>query len=173
MLKIFNTSARFLACLFLCNSLYAKILQDDVVISDEKKFSFPEVCKEQTRRESPLISMHSMTELDCMGTIIKVSDFCESKTKDDPYYIRGIVVNDSKTVVCKSAKRVHIKYQCKNAQDRFCQEAEIGCYLLQELFAKRLKTYQATILNEGKMKILSCHFLPKTENFSNDLKIDQ
>ena len=158
--------ARFLACLLLCNPLNAKILQDEVVISDEKIFSFEQVCKELTGRESPLISAQSMTQLDCMGMIIKVGDFCDKKTQDDPYYIRGLVDKTQKRVICKSAKRVHMKYECENVQDRFCQEAELGCYLLQELFAKRLKTSHATILPEGKSKILSCHFLPKNEDLS-------
>jgi hypothetical protein len=164
--KNFNMWARFLACLLFSHTLNAKILQDEVVISDEKFFSFKEVCLELTKRDSPLISEHSLTELDCMGKIIKVGDFCDKKTMDDPYYIRGLVDKTQKKVICKSAKRVHMKYECKNSYDRFCQEAELGCYLLQELFAKRLKTSHATLLTEGKSKILSCHFLPKNEDLS-------
>lgn len=160
----------FYLCLF-SFSLHAKILKDEVVVVDEKRFSFQQVCKELTKRDSPLITYYSISKLDCMGEVIDASKYCDSKTQDDPYYIRAIVEKESRQVNCKSAKRVQIKYQCESIKDKFCKDKEIGCYLLQEKLAKRLKTAHASIVTNGKYKILNCHFTPKNEQLT--IPIDQ
>lgn len=156
-------------CLFILN-VHAKIIKDDVLLVDKKVFSFREVCKELTHRESPLISFHSITKLDCMGTVVEVGKFCDQKTQDDPYYIRAVVSKKDKQVFCKSAKRVQLKYLCESSKDRLCEDKEIGCYLLQEKLAKRLKVVHSSLISKENKKYLNCHFLPKRDdlNISSD-----
>ena len=163
--------ARFIACLFFASTLAsAKIIQDDVSLVDEKIYSFTEVCKSLTKRDSPLITFVSVTKLDCMGTIIETSKFCDEKTQDDPYYIRAVVSKENKNVICKSAKRVHIKYECEGKSDKYCQDKEIGCFLMQESLAKRLKSDHFSLIEQpnGK-KILNCHFAPKIDQMDKPL----
>lgn len=168
--KSFIMRARLIACLFFVSTLsYAKILKDEVSIVDEKIYSYHQVCKFLTKRESPLISFSTVTKLDCMGKIVEVSKFCDEKTQDDPYYIRAVVSKEKKEVICKSAKRVHIKYECESQLDEFCQDKEVGCYLMQEKFAKRLKTDHASLINKGAKKELNCHFTPKIDQMDKPL----
>lgn len=167
MKKITQYRARFITCLFFLSfQVSAKIVKDEVLVIDEKTFSFSQVCKELTKRDSPLVTYHSISKLDCMGTIVDASDFCDSKTKEDPYYIRAVVEKQSKKVNCKSAKRVRIKYQCEGPKDKFCKDKEIGCYLFQEKLAKRLKTAHASIIKENGTRFLNCHFTPKSEDLT-------
>lgn len=168
--KFFKYRARFITCLFfLVFNVQAKIIKDEVLLTDEKLFSFREVCKKLTKRDSPLITFHSVSKLDCMGKIVDVSKFCDMHTQADPYYIRAVVEKSSKQVNCKSAKRVRIKYQCDSGNDKYCKDKEIGCYLFQEKLAKRLKTAHASIITEQGRKILNCHFTPKNEQLSNSI----
>lgn len=156
--------ARFLTCLFFLSSMVsAKLIKDEVSIIDEKFFSYQQVCKELTKRDSPLITANSVSKLDCMGTVVDVGKFCDKKTQADPYYIRAVVLKESKQVVCKSAKRVQIKYECASKHDKLCEDKEIGCYLLQEQLAKRLKTAHASIIKNGKKRYLNCHYTPKVD----------
>lgn len=170
MKKIPQYRARFITCLFFLSfQVSAKIVKDEVLVIDEKLFTFSEVCKKLTKRESPLITYHSISKLDCMGTIVDVSKFCDLKTQEDPYYIRAVVEKKMKKVNCKSAKRVQIKYLCESKKDKYCKDKEIGCYLFQEKLAKRLKTAHASIIKEGSKRFLNCHFTPKNEQISTSL----
>ena len=162
--------ARFITCLFFLSfHVSAKIIKDEVLVIDEKKFSFSQVCKKLTKRDSPLMTYHSISKLDCMGTIVDASEFCDSKTQEDPYYIRAVVEKKTKKVNCKSAKRVRVQYQCEGAKDKFCKDKEIGCYLFQEKLAKRLKTAHASIIKEDGKRFLNCHFTPKNEDLTTPL----
>ena len=168
--KLFITKARLIACLFFASTFsYAKILKDEVSIVDETIYSYDQVCKYLTKRESPLISYSTISKLDCMGKIVEVSKFCDEKTQDDPYYIRAVVSKEKKEVICKSAKRVHIKYECESKNDEICQDKEVGCYLMQEKFAKRLKTDHASLIHRGTKKVLNCHFTPKIDQMDKPL----
>lgn len=159
---VIKYKARFLTCLFfLLSQANADLVMDRVKVIDEKIFSYKTVCKKLTKRDSPLITFKSITKLDCMGETVDVSKFCDLKTKNDPYYIRAVVDKENKSVVCKSAKRVQIKYLCNSKRDKLCRDKEVGCYLLQEQLAKRLKTSHASIIIDGKQKVLNCHFTPK------------
>lgn len=97
-----------------------------------------------------------------MGTKVRVEKFCDQKFVADPYYIRAVVDKSSEKVICKSAKRVHIKYQCEGKADQYCKDKEIGCYLFQEKLAKRLKLTHSSLMKHGSQKrTLNCHFTPK------------
>lgn len=162
--------ARFIACLFFIPEIaQAKIIKDEVSLVAEESYSYSQVCDHLTKRPSPLISYVSISKLDCMGQKVEVSKFCDQKTQDDPYYIRAVINKEQKKIICKSAKRVHIKYACESKDDQFCQDKEIGCYLMQEKFAKRLKSAHVSILDGPKGKILSCHFTPKTSEMDTPL----
>lgn len=140
--------------------LFSKIIQDDITSLDKKRFSFETVCKAITKRDSPLISKKNIHELDCMGSRVKVSKFCEKELIMDPYYLRAYV--DDKSVVCVSGKKVSLKYECEKKNDPYCLDKNIGCDLIQEAFALRLRTtYTSLLQNLDKKSILHCIFEPQ------------
>ena len=88
-----------------------------------------------------------------MKKMIDVRKFCEKKEAANPYLTRGKVGKNS--VLCQSAKRVVIKYECEGKEDKFCQDVEIGCFLIREKLAMRLKLAHRSLTQE---KYLNCHF---------------
>lgn len=145
-----------MACLFLSTPVSAKIIKDDVFVKSEKTYSFEQVCRALVKRESPLIEARSVGKLDCMGTIVNVSDFCQKEFERDPSYARAMV-KDGK-VKCQMATRVIMGYQCASSGDGLCDDKDIGCYKLREKFASNLFLSHASSSREGKGRKLNCYF---------------
>ena len=148
--------ACFITCLFFAQFSEGKLLQDEKSITGETTFSFQEACKYLTKRDSPLIEVHSINQLNCMSEIKDINPFCNHKEAANPYYIRALVDKDSKRIKCLSSKRVILKYQCEGNKDQYCEDQDIGCFLLKEKLAVRLKAvYKNLSKEEG---ILKCYF---------------
>jgi hypothetical protein len=160
--KILNM-ARLMACLFLFSNLvHSKILKDEVSLVKNTEFSFQEVCFGMTKRKSELIEVQSISSLDCMGTVVSAGKFCYKKMAHDPYYIRGVVDSENKKVLCKSAKKVILKYGCYKGE-KLCEDSEIGCFKLQEKLAARLGlSHHSKSLDS---KVLNCYFTPKDSSY--------
>lgn len=152
----------FLSAFFLTQT-FAGITRNDVYGSRKTEFSFEEVCKKMTKRESPLIEIEDMSYLNCMGDKIRVGKFCEEKLVTDPYYISAHVDSETKKVVCQSGREVIIKYVCMLTSDKaYCDDSAIGCGLLQEKLAFRLKiNHHSILLNKSGKKELNCVFSPQ------------
>lgn len=142
-------------CLFFSQVSNAKILKDDHYVIGEKEFSWEKVCKKLTKRDSPLIEYKSINELDCMGKSVKVIKYCDDVEAANPYFTRAIVSKNKKVIVCQSAKRVIIKWECEGATDKYCKDIDLGCFFFKEKLARRLKLAHKS-LTDGK--ILNCYF---------------
>jgi len=148
-------------CLFFAFNSQANITKDDITVTGQNEYSFTQTCKLLTKRESPLIEVLNISSLDCMGQAVNVSDFCYKIEVDNPFYVRAIIDRKDKKVICKSARRVIVKYECNRAsKEKFCQDKQIGCYFLQEKLARRLKLVHSSVLPiVGKTyKELNCYF---------------
>lgn len=155
--------ACLMACLFFTQIVSAKIVKDEKTVTGRSTHSFKDVCKFLTKRESPLVEYKSISKLNCMGDIKEVAPFCDYKEAPNPYYIRAIVNKKEKKVECLSAKKVIIKYQCEGKQDKYCIDSEMGCFMLGEKLAKRLKVSHDSKTEEDKY--LNCYFEIKQSTF--------
>lgn len=158
---VIKYGACLLTCLFFVQFANGKILKDDKYITGKSQFSFEEACKYLTKRNSPLIEVSSISVLSCMGAKKEIGKFCDHKEAANPYYIRGILDKKNKKVICLSSKRVIIKYGCEGKKDRFCKDAEIGCFLLKEKLARRLKISHQSLTeidSSSQKKALNCYF---------------
>lgn len=90
-----------------------------------------------------------------MGTTVKVVTFCDEVEASNPYFTRAFVSVKTKKVVCQSAKRVILKWQCEGNSDPYCKDIDIGCFLFKEKLARRLKLVHKS-LDSGKY--LNCYF---------------
>lgn len=156
MVTIKKIGACLMTCLFFAQLSHGEIIKDDKTVTARSKFSFEEACEYLTKRKSPLIDYKSITSLSCMGEVKDVAPFCDYKEAANPYFIRAIVLKDKKQVECLSAKKVILKYKCEGAKDKLCLDSEIGCFLLREKLAKRLKTVHES-LTDNKT-ILNCYY---------------
>lgn len=148
--------ACLMTCLFFAISSFATIIKDEKSVTGRKTFSYTEVCENLTKRKSPLIDFKSISSLSCMGEIKQVAPFCDLKEAANPYYIRAIVLQETKQVECLSAKKVVIKYACDGKDDKHCLDSEIGCFMLREKLAKRLQTTFDSFTDNKKY--LNCYF---------------
>jgi len=131
------------------------MIKDDHIIKDERFYSWEEVCRSLTKRESPLIEYKSISKLDCMGTAVDVMKFCDEKEAANPYFTRAKVDKTTKKVICQSSRRVVLKWECESKSDRYCKDIEVGCFLFKEKLARRLKLVHQS-LTDGKY--LNCYF---------------
>jgi hypothetical protein len=136
--------------LLLSLTLHAKVLLDEVSVTDKATFSFNTVCDALVTHETPLIEALSGTELDCMGKKVSVAEFCEKELIQDPYYLRGYI-KDQK-VVCLSGKKVLFKYVC----GEYClNTATASCEAIKHKLARRLDLVHASFV---KHKQLNCFY---------------
>ncbi len=158
--------ACLMTCLFFYQISQAKVIKDDHFTKDERFYSWEKACLFLTKRESPLIEYHSVNKLDCMGKVVDVGPFCDEREAANPYLSRAIVDKKKKQIICKSASRVILKWQCEGKNDKYCQDIDIGCFLLKEMLARRLKLVHKS-LTDGKY--LNCYFDTQKNNLELNL----
>jgi hypothetical protein len=137
-----------------------------------REYDYHTVCSSELKVPVPLVEEDGSLRLNCMGKAVWVKNFCEKKTKTDPYWIRSYVDTEKKKVICESSRRVYISYGCEK-NDGQCLSSEIGCSFLQDSFAKRLELEQSLLSYtvRGK-KILKCYFGPRKINNISQLNFD-
>lgn len=150
------------AALVLGGFCFANIIKDDVYLKGQKEYDLKEVCDFFYKQDYPLIEIISITKLDCMKATVDVSSFCKKKQADDPFLIRGHIDKKKKKVICQSASRVILKYDCSKDGGQYCEDSSVGCYILRDRYAIRLKIIHHSLLNESKgKKVLTCYFQSK------------
>lgn len=142
-------------CLFFVQNSESKIIKDDHYVIGSNEFSWTEVCQKITKRDSPLIEFASISTLDCMGEKVNVAKFCDQVEAANPFYTRALVSKYKRKVICQSAKRVVIKWECEGSQDKYCKDLDIGCFLFKEKLARRLKLVHKSLTEK---KFLNCYF---------------
>jgi len=145
-----------MTCLFFSQFLNAKVLKDDFFFKSENSYSFSEVCKTLTNRESPLIEKVSADTIDCMGLKKNVIEFCDLKESDNVFLARAYIDEEKKSVKCRSGRSVIFKWKCEGKNDRYCKDADIGCFLVKEKLARNLKLNHKAL--DKKSRTLSCYF---------------
>lgn len=151
--------AHVFMCLFFQNA-YTKVIKYDVYQISKKEHTLNEVCLKILNKEYPLVEMNSVTQVDCMSTLVEINDFCEKTYPTDPYLIRGIVEKDK--AYCQSASEVILKYTC-DSKDEYCFDSSIGCFKLQAKLARRLKVIHHSIIKKSKSSELNCYFAKKVK----------
>jgi hypothetical protein len=95
--------------------------------------------------------------IDCMSKKVKAIDYCD-KTVDKKYPLASAKVKDN-SVDCLIASKIEFKYECDSSSDTYCDDKKIGCFMVAQDFALRLKLVHSSILKVGKKNQLNCYFL--------------
>lgn len=153
---------------------FAGVVRDEVTVTEKSSFPFKTVCQKMVSHESPLIEVVSGSVIDCMGKKVDAGDFCDKELAHDPYYLRGLVDEDSQKVICQSGKKVLFKYQCVKLSDaELCRaQAKPSCQVIQTKLARRLDLVHFSFTkNSVGIKELNCHFesLPLAERNDGSL----
>jgi hypothetical protein len=136
----------------------ASLAQYDVINSEKISHEFKKVCESMGAKESVIVTAPTVNELDCMGTKIKVIDFCLKDYVKDSKFIRGFVDPKQKLVICEKAKRVMLKYECETKDSERCIDSEIACFDLKKTLAYNLKVFHHSVQTTKSKKVVSCIF---------------
>lgn len=133
---------------------------DKITHSEKYTYTFKDLCNKSVNHPTPLIEFIDTKTIDCMGKKIAVMDFCDQMRAADPYYLRGIADEATKTVICQSGRTLDFKYLCsKRSDDVFCRLASTGCLEIKNQLAKRLNIVRGAItVNDKNQKELNCYF---------------
>lgn len=108
-------------------------------------------------KDPVLIQTLDLSQLDCLGKKISVTDFCLKQKDLQQNLIRAYADAKKETVVCETADRVILSYQCEQG-DLYCAKSEEGCSRLGPVLAKKLSLYHHSLIEREEKKQLSCYF---------------
>ena len=155
---IFYTGACLMTCLFFIQNSEAKLIRFKHKLVGESKYSFTKVCETLLGKSVPLVQFKSIGELDCMGTIVRVQDYCIKSEAAKAYYTRALVSKKKQKVICQSAKIVNLKYECEGKKDPYCLNEKSGCKYFKKIMAYRLDLNYSYLNEEVKPRTLTCRF---------------
>lgn len=92
-----------------------------------------------------------------MSKKVKAIDFCEKYIEKEKRLASARIYNDK--IRCIIASKVVFKYECQTKSDTYCDDKTIGCFMIKEDFAKRLKLIHSSILKNGQKSTLNCNFM--------------
>lgn len=125
-------------------------------------FSFKDVCIELFG-DSPLLTERiNSSEIDCMGKVASIQQFCLKKPMNPLPLTRAIMASDGEVVFCEYGSTVKVKVPCGNhVISDFCERKDsptIACGKLQKIYANNLNLiHHSTPIEKGKLN-LSCYF---------------
>ncbi|MGB0453318.1 MAG: hypothetical protein ACPGJV_06355 [Bacteriovoracaceae bacterium] len=129
-------------------------------------FSLAQVCKEMKASSKLIIEAHGVLSVDCMGQLIKVSDFCMKKFKRRKNFVRGYIGFDrleNPRAYCQFAEQSIVSFNCSKSP-KFClKDSRRTCQKLGRVYARRLeplKSFQSNLIGG---RTLSCYFQEPSE----------
>jgi hypothetical protein len=127
---------------------------------DFETYTFKETCEKSGIRETPLITAPSLKELDCMGTIVSLNEFCLKNMLDAKNFSRGYAQAEQKKVFCQSANGLSLSINCTANNKKLCAHEKEACRDLQALYARNLKLVKSTLQMDGESNSqVSCYYL--------------
>ena len=146
-------SAKFglLFCL-LSGEIWGKIWALDIRERRRMSYAYWEVCESFGHRDNVLVERLSYTQLDCMGKVVSVEQFCRKRHGHSPLYLRGFLPVKG-GVICEKGLEVELEYECQG-QPKGCSSVESHCHLLGRTFAANLVFYQGKKVGN----VLKCQY---------------
>jgi len=144
-------------------SLWGSVVSFDISSSQIKDFTYPTVCKEFGISHPIIIEEKGPVILDCMGSEVNVSEFCQKKFADDKRLLRGVISAKEKKVMCQFGSEAVLKLNCdKDREKVFCQDSRSGCLQLKSLYAFNLELVHHSLVEEVfHKKNISCYYQVK------------
>lgn len=99
-------------------------------------------------------SSHSLSEVDCMTNIVKLTDFCLKNSKNIKKLTRGYIDRLTDDAVCEYAESVKISISCDKRDQLLCVRKSKGCLKLKNIFAF---SHELVHFSKNNNK-LSCYF---------------
>lgn len=165
-MAIINNLKRLLcAAFFLSFSSHGALLKHDISKPQYKEFEYAEVCEAMGSKNAILITPKSLTEIECLNKIFKLTDFCLKKFPMEKTLTRGYVDKAKKKVVCEMSESVMLSITCDKRDLKYCFNPKQGCEELRKIYANRLEVAHFSMLTQN----LNCYFAKSIGESLNEL----
>ena len=153
----------FLILIMISLSLPARNISNGQIGLSEKSVDLKELCLFMGHKELLLVTPASLSEIDCMGKKVRVTDFCLAKFPARMGFLRGIVDSDNNKAVCQYGTEVNLKVPCDDIDGHYCRKGKKGCEELGVLFAHDLELFHHFFTRDESSgaKDLNCYFSKK------------
>ena len=141
---------------FLCFTVFAEV-KTKFKDSSYKYFEYKKVC-EAFRSDATLVYPKTLQDIDCMGKIISVTEFCKNEFPANPNLARCYIDLEEKRVVCQFAREVWVDVGCDSKVLKNCKNPKKQCEDLKKNFATMHKIYHASHLVDS----IKCYFSAKS-----------
>jgi hypothetical protein len=135
-------------------SVEAEVLKHEASSKTIKSFTFKEVCTGLGSKNNEMIEAKSLTEIDCMGKVFPVMQFCLNQFPLEKTLARGIVNSKEKKVECEMSASVTVSVSCDKRDLKYCFDPKKGCEELRKIYAYRLEVAHYSLLEKN----LNCYF---------------
>ncbi|HAZ14002.1 MAG: hypothetical protein A2X86_17310 [Bdellovibrionales bacterium GWA2_49_15] len=131
-------------------------------------YSFAESCKVQRLREVPLITAHSLFQIDCMGKLVDAQAVCLKKgeeLEERLKLLRAFVRAEKKDVVCEYGEGAELNLVCQGSYLPLCKDPKKSCLELKAKYSAEVPLWKATVSEKTRSSApeLNCYF-SVTEN---------
>ncbi|MBI2519366.1 MAG: hypothetical protein HYV97_03070 [Bdellovibrio sp.] len=127
-------------------------------------YSFQESCKSQRLRDVPLITAHSLFQIDCMGKLVDAQTVCLKKgeeLEERPKLLRAFVRTDKKDVVCEYGEGAQLNLICEAGYLDLCKDPKKSCLALKAKYSAEVPLWKSTVSEKnakGGASELNCYF---------------
>lgn len=124
-----------------------------------QSFELQTICKEMGHKENLIVEAKNSNQIDCMGRIVEIADFCEKKfplEKDGQklFLTKASIGMATKRGYCERGEAVLLRLNCDSDHSSYCTSAKNGCEKLGKIFARQLPLEEARKIES----ILRCFY---------------
>ena len=147
--------------------------QYQILNSHKKIFELKEVCALSGVKETPLLEIVGMKNIDCMGKMVNVFDFCSQQFAEHEEFLRGIV--EAKKVVCHFGQRAVVQVGCSKDDLAYCKDSLRGCAKVKRELARNLRLFHHGIAQniQSKPTSLTCVFHARNYQVDSEIGLDK
>lgn len=136
----------------------AQILSHEVTGLRRDFYAPKDVCETMGHKHSLIVTARPPAELDCMGRMVQLTDFCQKIEKSGLSLLRGRLDPLTDQVICEYGDGLVFSMRCHSGNSKYCEDAQSGCKGIQDVFAKGLRVSHAALLPDGGDHRLNCYF---------------
>ena len=156
----------FINFLILSPAIYSAVIKHEISKPQYESFPLSEVCKKLGAKNIEIIEAKSLSEIDCMGKVYPVIDFCLNQFLVDKTITRALVDVKTKTVKCEKSVSVLVSISCDKRDMKYCFKPKEGCEELRIMYANRLELVHFSLLEKN----INCYFAKSLGEKINELE---
>ncbi len=137
---------------------WSKVSKLEVTGLKKIRASYKEVCQLMEKNHLVLIGAASTWQIDCMGDVVSVFDFCKRKISQKRIFLRGYVNQKDNEVICETGKTVYLSLACDKRHKGLCVKPLESCRKLNQIYAQELELVHHSLIPKDIDDALNCYY---------------